>query len=223
MEELEKKLGYAFRDKTLLRDALTHSSYANENRDGSVSNERLEFLGDAVLGLVTARYFFLNRPDLPEGNMTRLRAELVCERNLDRVAEKLALGSYIRFGKGERALGGSRRPSIIADAVEALLAALYLDGGMAEAERFVRTYILLPYEAGEMGRDEDFKTELQELVQRKSGQTLRYELTGTSGPDHAKTFAVRVLLNGEPVGAGSGRTKKDAEQAAAKNALEGMR
>lgn len=223
MGEFEKSLGYTFKDKSILIDALTHSSYANEHKDGAVSNERLEFLGDAVLGMIIARYFYLTRPDFPEGSMTRYRAELVCEKNLNRVAKKLSLGSYMRLGRGEMSGGGNRRPSILADATEAVLAAVYLDGGMTAAEDFVKRFFIEPYEAGEMGRDADFKTELQELVQKKSGQILEYELIGESGPDHAKRFEVVVRLNGNVVGKGSGRSKKDAEQSAAKHALEIMK
>ena len=221
MEELEKKLGYTFRDPELLRAALYHSSYANEHRCcGVSSNERLEFLGDAVLGLVTADYLYHKHPDLPEGDLTRMRAALVCEESLYEVAQRLGLGSELRLGKGEEAGGGRQRPSILADATESVFAAVYLDGGM-EAARALIHRVLLDKEQEEAveERRRDYKTELQELVQRKSGQVLHYELIGTSGPDHAKQFTFRVTLNGRELGQGTGRSKKEAEQSAARSAL----
>lgn len=218
MKALEERLGYAFRDRKLLEHALTHSSYANEHREsGLSSNERLEFLGDAVLGMVAADHLYRSRPDLPEGDLTRIRAALVCEESLVEVARKLELGRYLRLGKGEDAGGGRSRPSILADAMEAVLAAVYLDGGIGEARKLVRTLIL---DGGDMpinGRD--YKTALQELVQRETGQVLTYRLTGEQGPDHAKIFSIEVELNGTAVGAGDGRSKKEAEQAAAKAAI----
>lgn len=221
MQGLEKKLGYNFKNISLLNTALSHSSYANENkRSGAESNERLEFLGDAVLGFVVAEYLYRNFPQLPEGKMTRLRAELVCEKGLNEVAEKLRLGEYLLLGHGEERGGGRERPSILADAVESVLAAVYLDGGIAPAEKFIRDFILNPFEAGESGNDEDYKTLLQELVQREHSQTLEYRLTGESGPDHAKVFQVEAILNGKAISAGTGKSKKDAEQSAAKHALE---
>lgn len=221
MDELEKKVGYQFKDRELLNTALSHSSYANENR-GSVheSNERLEFLGDAVLGQVVATHLYLSYPDMPEGQMTRLRAELVCEQSLHSVAMKLGLGSYLRLGRGEENSGGRQRTSILADCVEALIAAMYLDGGLEAAKSFIESYIL----QGEVSKTEhplsDYKTALQELVQRKPDQVLVYEPVSDSGPDHRKTFTVRVLLNGSPIGEGSGHTKKEAEQLAAKSGIE---
>ncbi|MGM9521621.1 MAG: ribonuclease III [Oscillospiraceae bacterium] len=223
MQELESRIGYSFKDTALLKNAITHSSYANENRAaGAVCNERLEFLGDAVLGVLVADYLFHKFPDMPEGKMTRLRAELVCEKSLDAVAAALGLGEYLLLGKGEERGGGRSRPSILADAVEAVLAAIYLDGGMAMAESFVKRFILDVFESGENKTERDYKTELQELIQRKSGQVLEYRLFGESGPDHAKVFTIEALLNGERLSLGDGRSKKDAEQAAAKKALEGL-
>lgn len=219
MTELEEKLGYNFKKAELLKTALTHSSYANENRHDGDCNERLEFLGDAVLGLIVARYLYINCPQLAEGRMTRLRAELVCEKNLDEVAAKLELGKYLRLGKGEELGGGRTRPSILADAVEAVLAAIYLDSGMEEAERFVNTFIISVYESGESDFDRDYKTELQEFVQRKNSQILEYMLIGESGPDHAKLFTIAVKLNGIEIASGTGKSKKAAEQAAAKAAM----
>lgn len=221
MEELEKKIGYTFSDRELLRTALTHSSYANENRrEGAVCNERLEFLGDAVLGMITAQYLYKRFPDMPEGRMTRLRAELVCEKSLNGVACSLGLGDMLLLGRGEEKNGGRTRPSILADATEAVIAALSLDGGLAEARRFITRNILEPFEAGEGLPDVDYKTALQELVQRKSDQLLEYVPVSESGPDHDKRFTVQAVLNGQPLSTGEGHSKKDAEQAAAKNALE---
>ena len=219
MQAIEEKIGYSFRDAELLTNALTHSSYANENRGRSCeSNERLEFLGDSVLGLVVADALYRRFPGLPEGRMTRLRAQLVCEESLHHVAAQLGLGEYIRLGRGEEHTGGRNRTSILADAVEALIAAMYLDGGMEVARGFIERYILTALD-GEMPAVGDCKTELQELVQRRSGQVLHYELTGTSGPDHAKQFTFRVTLNGRELGQGTGRSKKEAEQSAARSAL----
>ena len=219
MKTLEEKIGYAFRDRTLLENALTHSSYANEHRDkGMPSNERLEFLGDSILGLVVADHLYRNRPDLPEGDLTRIRAALVCEGSLVEVAKSLDLGSYLKLGRGEESGGGRKRPSIQADAVEAMLAAVYLDGGIGQARKLIHN-LILNQEREKIANGRDFKTALQELVQRESGQVLAYRLVGESGPDHAKCFSMEVLLNGQPIGAGEGRSKKEAEQAAAKAAV----
>ena len=224
LRELEARLGHVFHDATLLHTALTHSSYANENRSlGAVCNERLEFLGDSVLGVTVADFLYRNYGSMPEGRMTRLRSELVCEQSLHRVAQKLQLGGFLRLGRGEEHNGGRERPSILADAVEALIAAMYLDGGMAAASDFIYKNLLSDLGAAEPECYTDFKTALQELVQRHSGQILSYELTGEQGPDHDKTFVVRVLLNGESIGSGTGHTKKEAEQSAAKNALEALK
>ena len=222
MFTLEEKLCYAFKNKALLENALQHSSYANEHRGGGMrSNERLEFLGDAVLGVVTADYLFRKHPDLPEGDLTRLRAALVCEDSLHEVAQSLELGRHLKLGRGEEQGGGRRRPSILADATESVFAAVYLDGGMEAASELIHRVLL------DKGREEaveerrrDFKTELQELVQRKSGSTLGYRLVGSTGPDHAKVFEAAVLLNGEVFSTGTGHSKKEAEQAAAGAALE---
>ena len=224
MTALEERLGYSFRNRALLETALTHSSYANENRDsGIVCNERLEFLGDSVLGVTVADFLYRHFPDMPEGRMTRLRAELVCEQSLHRVALELHLGDYLRLGKGEEHNGGRKRASILSDAVEAVIAAMYLDAGMETAAGFIHRCLLDDVRAIETPTFTDYKTSLQELVQRHSGQVLSYELVGEEGPDHAKTFRVQVCLNGDPIGRGTGRTKKEAEQAAAANALEALR
>ena len=218
METLESKLGYSFKDRSLLENALTHSSYANENKSSMGSNERLEFLGDSVLGMVTADFLYRRHPDLPEGDLTRLRAALVREESLAEVADRLDLGEYLRLGKGESAGGGRERPSIRADAVEAILAAVYLDGGLEEARKLIHRLILDREEEKAVRRD--YKTALQELVQREAGQVLAYRLTGESGPDHAKEFTVEVDLNGKVAGKGTGHSKKEAEQMAAKAAVE---
>lgn len=219
MKTLEAKLGYTFRDISLLENALTHSSCANESRGRLQSNERLEFLGDSILGMVVAEHLFRNHPDLPEGELTRTRAALVCEDSLVEVAQALGLGDYLKLGKGEEAGGGRTRPSIRADAVEAVLAAVYLDGGIGSARKIIQEYILSKEIAG-WKASRDYKTSLQELVQRESGQVLKYRLTGESGPDHNKRFFVEVELNGIAVGSGEGRSKKEAEQMAAKAAME---
>ena len=224
MEELEQKLGYQFRDRALLSEALNHSSYANEHRAlGEQSNERLEFLGDSVLGFVTAEFLFELHRDLPEGDLTRQRAALVCEQSLYEVAKMLDLGKYLKLGKGEDAGGGRTRPSILADATEAVFAAVYLDGGIEAASAMIHR-VLLDKE-GEHAEElmQDYKTALQELVQRKSGQALSYRMVGESGPDHNKTFTAEVWLNGEGVGTGSGHSKKEAEQAAARAAIRRLK
>ena len=220
MESLEKKLGYRFRDRALLGEALNHSSYANEHRGGLGSNERLEFLGDSVLGFVSAEYLFREYPDLPEGDLTRMRASLVCEQSLYEVARKLELGSYLKLGRGEEAGGGRERQSILADATEAVFAAVYLDGGIQPVRELIVRVLLSQAPAAEERRD--YKTTLQEVVQRRSGQVLTYHMLSQSGPDHNKTFLFEVRLNDESVGCGEGHSKKEAEQAAARDALEKM-
>lgn len=222
LENLQENLGYRFRDESLLRGALYHSSYANEHRNENiVSNERLEFLGDAVLGFVSAEFLYSRFPHAPEGELTRIRAALVREESLFEVAQALQLGECLMLGKGEESGGGRQRPSILADCTEAVFAAVYLDGGMDCARDLIHRVLL---SKGDItvaeSRRRDYKTELQELVQRKPHQVLRYELVGQSGPDHAKVFTVAVLLNGEPVGEGSGHSKKEAEQSAACAAME---
>ena len=219
MKTLEEKIGYTFRDRTLLENALTHSSCANESRGKLQSNERLEFLGDSILGMVVADHLYRTFPDLPEGDLTRIRANLVCEGSLVLVAKEWDLGRYLKLGKGENACGGRSRPSILADAVEAVLAAVFLDGGLAHDRDIIQRFLLDRMEQVNRA-SRDHKTYLQELVQRKSGQVLSYELIGESGPDHNKTFQMQVLLNGQPIGQGTGHSKKEAEQAAANAAIE---
>ena len=222
MTELEEKIGYRFRDENLLATAMTHSSYANESNGAAVCNERLEFLGDSVLGFTVAEALYRRYGSMPEGRMTRLRSELVCEQSLHQVAVSLELGRYIRFGKGMAHNGGRERASILADAVEALIAALYLDGGYGEAKKFIDERLLNQLGDREPLYFSDAKTALQELVQQHSGQILSYEILSESGPDHLKTFSVEVRLNGKPIGEGSGHSKKEAEQAAAAEALKEM-
>lgn len=222
MKELEKKLNYTFRNKALLEGALCHSSYANEHRAERLSsNERLEFLGDSVLGFVTAEFLFASHPDLPEGDLTRIRAALVCEQSLYEVASQLNLGAYLKLGRGEESGGGRKRTSILADAVEAVFAAVYLDGGISAASALIHRCLLeAEREEAVEERRRDYKTALQELVQRQADQILTYRMVGEEGPDHAKTFMAEVLLNGERLGTGSGHSKKEAEQAAARGALD---
>ena len=219
METLEKKLGYSFSNRELLSEALNHSSYANEHRGAGISsNERLEFLGDSVLGFVTAEFLFKTYSRLPEGDLTRMRAALVCEQSLYEVARMLELGQYLKLGKGEEAGGGRERQSILADAVEAVFAAVYLDGGMEQIRSLIHRVLLSRAPAAEERKD--YKTTLQEIVQRKIGQQLTYHMVEESGPDHNKTFVFEVRLNGEPIGRGGGHSKKEAEQSAARDALE---
>ncbi|MEG1658342.1 MAG: ribonuclease III [Oscillibacter sp.] len=224
MQELEKQLNYTFRNPALLSEALNHSSYANEHRAACMnSNERLEFLGDSVLGFVTAEFLFVQHPDLPEGDLTRIRAALVCEQSLYEVAQKLNLGRALKLGRGEEAGGGRTRTSILADATEAVFAAVYLDGGITAASALIHR-CLLDAEREELveERRRDYKTALQERVQRQPDQLLTYRMAGEQGPDHDKTFVVEVLLNGEAVSRGEGHSKKEAEQDGAKAALERM-
>ncbi len=222
IKDLENAIGYQFKNITFLQNALTHSSYANECwHDSLKSNERLEFLGDSVLGMVVAEHLYRTFPDRLEGDLTRMRADMVCEKSLARIAETLRLGNYLLLGNGEEQSGGRNRPSILADAVESVLAACFLDGGMAAAESFIRKFVLCNVPASKM-QNRDYKTALQELVQQKKNQQLAYRLTGESGPDHNKEFAVEVSLNGEVVGKGVGSSKKRAEQDAARAAIEAL-
>ena len=221
MEQLENKIGYHFQNRELLKTALTHSSYVNEHaKEHAECYERLEFLGDSILGMVTAEMLYHARPQLPEGKMTRIRAELVCEESLFQVAEELGIGRWMRLGKGEEQSSGRMRPSILADMVESIIAAIYLDGGMTAAQQFIRNSVLRDAKTHILNRSRDNKTELQELVQQNTGSSIRYEMTGESGPDHNKRFSYVVYVNGEAAGEGEGRTKKEAEQAAAGSALK---
>ncbi len=219
IKDLEAAIGYRFRNITLLQNALAHSSYANERwHDSLMSNERLEFLGDSVLGMLVAEYLYKNFPDRPEGELTRMRADMVCEQALAAVANRLSLGQHLLLGHGEEQSGGRERDSILADAVESVIAASFLDGGMAAAEQFVDRFILCDVPVDGL-HNLDYKTALQELVQQKKNQTLSYEMVGQSGPDHNKRFTAAVLLNGEQIGEGTGSSKKRAEQEAARVAM----
>ena len=212
-EELEEKLHYHFKNRDLLITALTHSSYANEAKAPTNYNERLEFLGDSVLSLVVANYLF-RHSTRPEGELSRMRASLVSEEALFQFAKEIDLGAYLRLGRGEELGGGRERPSVVSDAFEAVIAALYLDGGMEAARSFI-----LPFITEGKTAEEDYKTKLQEVIQQNPEDKLSYAVTGESGPAHDKRFEVTVLLNGSAMAAGTGRGKKAAEQQAAKAAL----
>lgn len=222
MKQLEKAIGYTFRDITLLENALSHSSYANERwHNGLKSNERLEFLGDSVLGMVVAEHLYRTCPDRPEGELSRMRADMVCETSLAAIAVKLNLGQQLLLGHGEAISGGNKRASILADAVESVIAAIYLDGGFASAKSFIERFVLTGATV-EQPRNMDYKTALQELIQQKKGQVISYRLVRQSGPDHNKEFVVQVCVNDQVVGEGIGSSKKRAEQDAARAALEKM-
>ena len=222
IKDLEEAIGYRFHNISLLQNALTHSSFANERWHNSLlSNERLEFLGDSILGMLVAEYLYRNFPDRPEGELTRMRADMVCEKTLSSVAARIHLGDHLMLGHGEEQGGGRSRDSILADAVESVIAACFLDGGIEAAQRFIRTFILVEVPVSQM-HNADYKTKLQELVQQKKNQVLSYTLTGESGPDHDKHFTVAVSLNGGMVGQGEGRRKKRAEQEAARAAIRNL-
>ncbi len=219
LTELQKKIHYTFRNDHLLVQALTHSSFSNEGKKHGKNNERLEFLGDSVLSVIVARHLFLTYKDLPEGELTKLRASLVCEKALDGFAAQFGLGEYLLLGRGEELTGGRQRPSILADAFEALLAAIYLDGGYEAAQRFVLGFIPKELDVRHAGQMSDYKTALQEIIQQNREERIEYVLVGEEGPDHAKVFTSEVLLNSNVIGKGSGSSKKQAEQNAAKEAL----
>jgi len=222
IKELENAIGYRFHNINLLQNALAHSSYANERWHNSLmSNERLEFLGDSILGMVVADHLYRNFPNRPEGELTRMRADMVCEKALAKIAGRIGLGSHLLLGKGEEQGGGRSRDSILADAVESVIAACYLDGGMEAAVSFIKQFVLVNVPVSRLN-NADYKTALQELVQQKRNQTLVYTLVGESGPDHDKNFEVELTLNGQVVGHGIGSSKKRAEQAAARAALEAL-
>ena len=222
MKELETAIGYEFRNISLLQNALTHSSYANERWHNSLlSNERLEFLGDSVLGMLVAEYLYRNFPNRPEGELTRMRADMVCEQTLAAAANRIGIGDHLLLGHGEEQGGGRKRNSILADAMESVIAACFLDGGLEAALQVVKTFIFVEVPVTKL-HNADYKTQLQELVQQKKNQVLSYALVGQSGPDHDKQFDVEVSLNANVVGRGSGTSKKRAEQAAAKAAIEAL-
>ncbi|WP_427338587.1 ribonuclease III [Caloranaerobacter sp. DY30410] len=221
LDELQNKIGYRFHNINLLNRALTHSSYANEHRRLKIKyNERLEFLGDSVLSLVVSDYIFEKYPKFPEGELTKLRAVIVCETSLSTVAKKLNLGKYLLLGKGEEATGGRERISILADTLEALIGSIYLDGGLGEARKFILNVLKNIIEDAVEGKILiDYKTQLQEIIQKSSKSGVCYNVMNEYGPDHNKIFQVKVSLNNQVLGEGVGRSKKDAEQCAAKNAL----
>ncbi len=220
MEGLQDRIGYRFRDPSLLERALTHSSYANECKQKTECNERMEFLGDAVLSIIVADHIF-HKFHLAEGDLTKIRASLVCEKSLYEFARKIDLGSELLLGHGEEQTGGRERPSVVSDAFEALIAAIYLDGGLEKAAQFV-----LPFVEEDLGHEEapfvDYKTRLQEIIQKNPEERVEYVLVSAQGPDHDKKFVVEVHLNSNVIGRGVSRSKKGAEQAAAQEALSLM-
>ena len=218
LKELEEKISYHFQDKHLLAQALTHSSYANEHRlDHNHCNERLEFLGDAVLEIVTSYFLYHKYTEKPEGDLTKIRASIVCEPTLAYCAEAINLGSYLFLGKGEDATGGRNRNSVVSDAMEAVIGAIYLDGGFASAKEYIHRFILNDIEHKQLFYDS--KTILQEIIQSRQDGELSYEILKEEGPDHNKSFEVRALVGDQEIGRGKGRTKKAAEQLAAYNGI----
>ena len=223
MTDLQNKIGYQFKNPALLNEALTHSSYANEHKSQHIKyNERLEFLGDSVLSIVVSDYIYKNCPELPEGELTKLRASLVCEKSLYEFAKKIDLGKYLILSKGERNNGGDDRPSILSDAFEALIAAIYIDGGIEPASKHILNFVIPAIKNSKKKKINDYKTTLQEIIQKNPGEKLEYVLVKESGPDHNKHFVVEVHLNSNVIGKGGGRSKKEAEQQAAREALELM-
>lgn len=221
LEEYERLIGYEFRDKSLLETALTHSSYANEKH--CKSYERLEFLGDSVLGYVAAEHLYENYPQLPEGQLTKNRAAIVCEKSLCGFSRQLQVGEFLRLSHGEQHSGGKDRPSILADVFESTVAAIVLDsGGLEEARRFILRFLAPAAQKQAQRPTKDYKTMLQEVIQQNPEERLRYQVVGESGPDHDKHFVVEVHLNSNVIGRGGGHSKKEAEQQAAREALEWM-
>ena len=222
MKDFQQIIGYQFKKEHLLREALTHSSYTNEGRKRHKNNERLEFLGDSVLSVIVANYLFLQFPDLPEGELTKTRAALVCSRSLAKFAQSIHLGDYLLMGCGEENSGGRERISNLEDAFEALVGAIYLDSGLEQARTFVLKFIPENLDPSKIRVTSDFKTTLQEIIQKNPEEKLTYVLVSESGPDHDKSFEVEVHLNSNIIGTGIGKSKKQAEQAAAQQALELM-
>ncbi|MCC8043780.1 MAG: ribonuclease III [Oscillospiraceae bacterium] len=222
IEEFEGKIGYTFKNKKLLTEALSHSSYANESKRSKNSNERLEFLGDSVLSIVISEHLFKHFKHLPEGDLTKIRASLVCEKALFEFSKQIDLGSYILLGKGEENTGGRNRPSIVSDAFEAVIAAVFLDGGMESAKEYVLGFIPRDLDKNSAANLHDYKTILQEIIQRNPEESVEYVLRSESGPDHDRVFVIEVCLNNNVIGHGEGHSKKQAEQQAAKEALELM-
>ena len=222
MKTIEKNIHYTFKNQGLLKEALTHSSFSNERKENVVhNNERLEFLGDAVLSIVISDYLFKNHVNLPEGELTKIRSKIVCEYTLGEGSKRIELGQFMFFGKGEEMTGGRKRTSILADALEALIAAIYLDGGLDAARSFIMVYMKDYIQNAINGKVFlDYKTHLQEIVQIRKDNRIKYEIIGEEGPDHSKLFYTQVKLNDIVIGYGKGRSKKEAEQEAAKMAIE---
>ena len=222
LEELEKEIGYTFRQKELLKKALTHTSYAYEKKVDS--NEKLEFLGDSILEFISSKYLYQNYPNLKEGEMTKVRATVVCEKSLHKIAQKHNFSDFLYLGKSEQVTGGKNRPAILADSVEAVIAAMYLDGGLDKAEKFIIKNLKDEIEiATKHVGDKDYKTVLQEKLQEHGDVKIEYEITKEIGPDHNKSFEAQVSLNGKVLAKGKGKSKKEAHMEAAKKALENMK
>ena len=220
LEQVENTIGYKFKNKNYLQTALTHSSYVNEHKL-TKDNERLEFLGDSVLGLIVSNYIFAYKSSLKEGELTKIRSTIVCEKSLMHIAEKLKIGQYIKLGKGEKISGGAKRASILADAVEAMIAAIYLDSDFDNVSKYVLDWLGDTIKnALDNKKNDDYKSKLQEEVQKVRGRTLRYELIAMKGPDHERIFTIGVYCDNKLISPGKGHSKKEAEQLAAKDALE---
>lgn len=218
----EEKIGYRFKNKDLIFEALSHSSFANENKKARHSNERLEFLGDSVLSIIISEHLFTHFRHLPEGDLTKIRASLVCEKALFEFSKQISLGEHLMLGKGEENTGGRNRPSIVSDAFEAVIAAVFLDGGMEAAREYVLGFIPKDLDKNSVKNLQDYKTILQEIIQKNPEEKVEYVLKGQTGPDHDRHFIVEVCLNTNVIGHGEGRSKKQAEQQAAKEALRLM-
>ena len=220
LEQFEDIIGYKFKNKNYLQIALTHSSYVNEHKM-SKDNERLEFLGDSVLGLIVSNYIFAYKSSLKEGDLTKIRSTIVCEKSLMNIAEKLKIGQYIKLGKGEKISGGAKRASILADAVEAMIAAIYLDSDFDNVSKHVLDWLGDTIKnALDNKKNDDYKSKLQEEIQKVRGRILKYELISMKGPDHERTFTIGVYCDNKLIGTGKGHSKKEAEQLAAKDALQ---
>lgn len=220
LEQFEDIIGYKFKNKNYLQIALTHSSYVNEHKM-SKDNERLEFLGDSVLGLIVSNYIFAYKSSLKEGDLTKIRSTIVCEKSLMHIAEKLNIGQYIKLGKGEKISGGAKRASILADAVEAMIAAIYLDSDFDNVSKYVLDWLGDTIKnALDNKKNDDYKSKLQEEIQKVRGRILKYELISMKGPDHERIFTIGVYCDNKLIGTGKGHSKKEAEQLAAKDALQ---
>ncbi|MBC1286656.1 ribonuclease III [Listeria booriae] len=223
-EELQESVGFTFSDITLLKTAFTHSSYVNEHRKEKIEdNERLEFLGDAVLEVTVSHYLFKKFPNMAEGQMTKMRAAIVCEPSLVAFAEVVNFSRYVRLGRGEERAGGRTRPALLADVFESFIGALFLDQGMDEVVRFLERVVFPKIDAGHFEQTVDYKTQLQEIVQKDRDVVITYTILDEKGPAHSKAFEAVVAINNEKRGAGSGKTKKQAEQNAAKSAIQALR